>query len=411
MKGPFPWKIEHLTIQDLPAVLRAPKNSAGIYAVWWLADTPLGAHYVDPVDLPLNTAQLRIMATKTIIPAIKKRITEMDSQPESVSQWFSNRFDLSVLQTDSARLNANKVSVVVCTCNRPNALISCLFSLKKLSPPPAEILVVDNAPGSRSTQNVVCGFKGVEYVREPRRGLSAARNLGILKTSGELVAFTDDDVRVHPRWAGQLQQAFRNPKVMAVTGLVLPAALDTEARIVFEKQMNGLGKGFVPRTAGPSLFDSQKKYGFRAWDVGAGANMAFRRPIFDAVGRFDERLGAGAAGCSEDSELWYRMLANGYTCRYEPAAVVYHAHRESMTELKQQMKSYLCGHTAALLVQFHKHRHWGNLRRLILQMPRYYAGLLLEGCILGFQGRHALLFSEISGFLSGISFYLKNRKG
>ena len=88
--------------------------------------------------------------------------------------------------------------------------------------------------------------------------------------------------------------------------------------------------------------------------------MAFRREAFERVGLFDERLGAGAAGCSEDSELWYRLLAEGHQCRYAPTAVVFHYHRTHWEELRHQTYSYMRGHVAALFFQFDRYRHWGN---------------------------------------------------
>ena len=138
--------------------------------------------------------------------------------------------------------------------------------------------------------------------------------------------------------------------------------------------------------------------------------MALRRRAFELVGDFDERLGAGAAGCSEDSEFWYRLLAEGWLCRYEPTAVVYHYHRSDLNNLKQQAYQYMRGHVAALLVQFSKYGHWSNLRRLFVALPRYCGRQFLRGLIKGFkQNRSSTFFAETSGCLSGVKFYLQNR--
>ena len=90
--------------------------------------------------------------------------------------------------------------------------------------------------------------------------------------------------------------------------------------------------------------------------------------LIEQVGGFDERLDVGAAGCSGDSEMWYRIMASGGTCRYEPTAVVFHRHRRDLESFKQQIFSYMRGHVAALLIQFEKTGHWGNLRRLFLAL-------------------------------------------
>ncbi len=411
MKMPFPWKIVHLNLQKSLTALKVPENSAGLHVIWWFGDTPLGARYVGREELPLTPGRIKNMAVKAIAPSITKRLKDQTMEGLGVhSPWFMNDTPFCVLDHGPKPLNASQVSVVVCTRNRPHDLRTCLISLKKLSPPPLEIVVVDNAPASHETRQIVSCFKDIGYVHEPRPGLSIARNCGIKNVSGDIVAFTDDDVQVHPRWAARIQQAFHDPDIMAVTGLVIPLCLETEAQVIFEREMNGLGRGFVPRTFNRAFFLSKKKYGFWVWEIGAGANMAFRRKVFHRIGTFDTRLGAGAAGCSEDTELWYRLLSSGATCQYEPGAVVFHRHRAGMVELKQQIKAYLKGHAAALLIQFETHRDWGNLRRLFFQLPRYYTGLLCHACIFGFKGRYRLLFPEVTGFLSGIWFYINQRK-
>jgi GT2 family glycosyltransferase len=269
---------------------------------------------------------------------------------------------------------------------------------------------VDNAPTSNATQQVVSQMPGIRYVLEPRPGLGKARNTGIRCSTGNIIAFTDDDVEVHPDWLTRLQQHFDDPKVMVVTGLVLPAELETEAQLIFEKDLGYLNKGYRPKTFDSQFFEQTKNLGAPVWEIGAGANMAMRREVFDLVGDFDERLGAGAAGCSDDSEFWCRVLAEGWNCRYEPTSVVYHYHRSDLDDLRRQMYQYFRGHVAALLFQSARYRHWGNLRRLFWSLPMYHAGLLVIGLLRGLGPRHQTYLAEkISGCLAGIKFYLQNR--
>ena len=93
------------------------------------------------------------------------------------------------------------------------------------------------------------------------------------------------------------------------------------------------------------------------WKVGAGANMAFRRNVFDLVGLFDERLGAGAAGCSEDSEIWYRILANQLQIRYEPRAV-------SGTAIGSMARPFAGRWNNTCEAMWH--RFWSNLKNSII---------------------------------------------
>jgi GT2 family glycosyltransferase len=136
--------------------------------------------------------------------------------------------------------------------------------------------------------------------------------------------------------------------------------------------------------------------------------MAFRKSFFEKTGYFDERLDVGAAGCNGDSEMWYRILAEGGAIQYNPRAVVSHYHREALDKLQKQIFSYMRGFTAAVLIQHQRWGHRGNLKHLFLELPKYYAFLLMRG-FPRYRGRFTTIFSEMKGMLSGLIFYLKNR--
>jgi SAM-dependent methyltransferase/GT2 family glycosyltransferase len=235
-------------------------------------------------------------------------------------------------------------------------------------------------------------------------GLSRARNSGVLRSSGEIVAFTDDDVLVHPRWLLGIWRAFSQDTVFGVAGLVLPAELETESQIRFEADFGGFNRGYRPITFDSYFFNSMLDRGVPVWRIGAGANMAFRRNVFTQIGLFDERLGAGASGCSEDSEFWYRMLAAGMSIAYEPRAVVWHSHRVDRDAFRGQMKQYMRGHVAALLVQFEKHRHFGNIRRLFTTIPYAYYRRLKR---MRFKDDWSSFFGELLGCASGFITYFR----
>lgn len=292
-------------------------------------------------------------------------------------------------------------SVVVCTRDRPEPLRRLLHSLRSATVAPDEIVVVDNAPRTDATRAVVAEFSEVRYVLEPRAGLSTARNAGIRHTTGEVVAFTDDDIVVHPDWLEWLLRGFVSPEVQCVTGLILPGELDTPAQVVFEKVLGGYGRGYQRVTFDQTFFASLLRYGSPVWFVGGGGNMALRREAFDRVGGFDERLGAGAAGCSEDSELWYRLLARGWHCRYEPAAVVFHHHRREGGDLRSQSSAYMEGHLAALFVQFSRFRHSGNLYRAFRIIPLHLLGRLLREFTFG-GSPSSTLMAGVRGYLRGL---------
>ena len=394
-----------------------PADGRGAFVTFWHHDVPLGLVDLTPEQLPLPAAQLADEAAKAVAPAVWGYLLAPDAEagpPPTEPDLASVVGYEAPLEALREKLTlppeaATDLSVVVCTRDRPEALARCLDTLLAQRHPPLEIVVVDNAPQTDATRAVVEARRGVRYVPEPRAGLDVARNAGIRHSRGALVAFTDDDVEAHPDWTARLATAFDDADVDAVCGLVLPAELETEAQVLFETEWS-LGRFCVPRRYGPRFFAHTAWRGAPAWEIGAGANMAFRRSVFDTVGLFDERLDAGASGCSGDSELWYRILAAGGTIQYAPSAVVHHYHRRDLGALRGQIHQYLRGHVSALLFQFDNHRHAGNLRRLLLTLPRHYARLARRRLLYGVRPPTLTLRDEVTGYLSGIRYYVANRR-
>ena len=420
MRNVAPWKILHLNLSEGISLLAAELNCQGFYLVFWWHDIPLGYQAIPATRLPMSAAQLTDLVTQTITPAVSNQLFPQGHQAESAQPASLDIPSLVALENPLEKLWASwansgsetveeTISVVICTRDRPEQLVKCLQSLQNLSYSPQEIVIVDNAPITDKTYQLVCDMPGVRYVKEPRPGLSVARNTGIRHSTGDIIAFTDDDVIVHPNWLVRIQQSFQQPEVMAVTGLVLPAELETEAQIIFEMGLGCLSGEYRTQIFDQAFFQATKHAGVPVWRIGAGANMAFRRRAFELVGGFDERLGAGASGCSEDSELWYRILAEDWLCRYEPTAVVFHHHRQDLNGLNRQMYYYMRGHVAALLIQFARYRHWGNLFRLIFSLPTHYTRLLLSSLLRGLNLQHRTYLAEVSGCLAGIKFYFQHR--
>jgi GT2 family glycosyltransferase len=299
-------------------------------------------------------------------------------------------------------------SVVICTRDRPQELARCLASFEEQTLQPAEIVVVDNASRTLETKEAALAA-GVRYVREDRPGLDIARNTGARTSTGDLIVYTDDDVVLHPSWLERLVGAFDAPQVWAATGLVLPAELRTSAQLHFERYWS-FGRGYDRRDFGPEFFSVDRDRGCPAWELGAGANMAFRRETFARVGLFDERLDVGAAGCSGDSEMWHRVLAAGGEIRYEPSAVVLHYHRADWEGLSKQIRAYMSGHAAALLVQSELSGSRGSLKRALFTMPKWYARRGLSAASGRWRPSDALLREEATGYLSGLLYYVRSEK-
>jgi glycosyltransferase involved in cell wall biosynthesis len=195
---------------------------------------------------------------------------------------------LSTIQKEegSAAPARYSASVVICTRDRPDELRRCLASLLHQSFRALEIIVVDNASRDDRTREVASAA-GASYVREGQAGLDFARNAGARRATGDIVVYTDDDVLLHPFWLERMVAAFGCKDVSAVTGLVLPAELVTDAQVHFERYW-GFGRGYVRNDYTPERFAAHRDGVFPAWNVGAGASMAFRREVFSQVGLFDE---------------------------------------------------------------------------------------------------------------------------
>ena len=244
------------------------------------------------------------------------------------------------------------VSVVVCTHDRADQLRSCLESFGGLRTPPHEVIVVDNAPSDDAARQV-CAEHPVRYVLEPVAGLSRARNRGVLESTGEVIAFTDDDCIVDPAWLDSLGEDFTDPLVMVVTGYVGPLELETRAQCLFELH-GGFGRTFE-RT----VYD-----GISTVDAGVGDGNSFiRRRALEEVGLFAEDLGPGTPAASgQDADLFGRVFAAGYRIVSTPGRVVWHRHRRDYGELRGAMGAYVQGSTAAAIRRAARHHDVNGLR-------------------------------------------------
>ncbi len=414
MKKFRPYDIIHINLYEPKNLLLPAKDNNGKYILIWWKEIALGQFFIDP-ETVFDDKEYKAQIVSTIIDTIEfyeKKINGvsigwetwlLNHNPEDWQNKLQYIFEPFIYQKYPRTVS---VSVIICTCNRPVWLNECLEFLKKSITMPEEIIVVDNAPENNDTYDIVNKFKNVAYVKEPRKGLSFARNAGIKKANAPIIAFTDDDVQVHSLWVYRLSEIFQNDKIAAMTGLVITSELETEAQYIFEKHWS-FNRGFVEKIYGTNYFESALRKGPPVWEIGAGANMAFRKSIIDAVGYFNEFLGAGASGCSEDSEMWFRILAEGYEIKYDPKAITFHKHRKDMKSLKKQIFQYMRGFTVAALMQQKQFPPAAYKRHIFINLPRYYFALIKKGFPY-YRAQYQTLSSEMKGILSGLRYYYKN---
>lgn len=314
---------------------------------------PLGYLTVPGPPTDIDIAAVKAMALVEFAARVRDHLAAEGLDP---SATFTSMAAPAATASCPNRANpTGLVSVVVCTRNRSDILRSCLDRLAQLTYPEVEILIVDNAPSDDSTVRLVEHRRASDprfrYVREPRPGLSAARNRGVAEATGDYIAYTDDDVSVDPGWVQGLLLGFcADPAVGCVTGLVCTAGIGSAAEAYFDARSPSWSSRVEPEMF--DLADHRRDsgiYPYSAGIFGTGANFAFRRQTLAAVGSFDEALGAGTpTRGGEDLDMFVRVLRGGYAISYQPAAIVWHHHRADDQALNTQMFGYGAGLTAYL---------------------------------------------------------------
>ena len=312
---------------------------------------------------------------------------------------------------------APHITVVVCTRERPDSLATCLESLLGQRYPSYRVLVVDNAPVTDETSRVVRTFSGrgpVDYLTEPRAGLSFARNAAVRAAPGEILAWIDDDEVADPYWLAEIARALdEHPQADVVSGVIVPAELETRAQLWFE-QFGGhsKGRGFTPAVFSPDTAHLQSPL-YPLPPFGAGANMVFRPGVIERIGMFDTALGAGTPAMgSEDTLAFTQVLLGGGTIVYQPTAVTHHYHRRDLDGLRKQMVGYGTGLVAAYtsLVLARPGLIWNLLRLAPAALRDMTAKDSTRTATLRDDFPRELLSANRRGMLAGPRAYLRGRR-
>ncbi len=381
-----------LEISQLPAEITVDERYSKALVLIRLYGNPIGQATLTTVGGRIDGSQLR----ETLMNAVGDNL------------WKNWLYDTLEWDERGPVESVPIASVVVCTRDRPEDLQRCLEAFMRMPDDGQEYLVIDNCPASDVTQELVKDYPKVRYVREDVPGSSAARNRALREAKHEFVAFTDDDAAPDPNWLRSLLQNFSDPRVMSVTGLVMPLELETEAQEWFERY-SPHGRGFER-----VVFDGADSNcnPLIVAPVGVSASMALRKSAIDFIGLFDEDLGAGTPTVGgEDCELFARILRSGYRIVYEPRALSWHRHRRTWEELQKTLRGYGIGVYAFWTRMFLVNREfsvpllaWGWFR--YKQLPELVASLKKKPDSIPSD----LLLAQLRGCISGPMAYLGFRK-
>lgn len=276
----------------------------------------------------------------------------------------------------SAHATATTISVVICTRDRPDTIVRAVESVLHQAYEHFDILIVDQSrtdETQRLIRDLMERSDRLRYLHLDQAGLSRAYNAGIRHTSGNLLAFTDDDCVAPNTWLDTIAGCFaKQPDVALLYGQVwLPPELVA----------TGTPGGTIP-----TLYIAERERlslhaGFKVF--GMGANFAARRSMCDRVGGFDEILGGGGPlKSSQDFDFAYRIYRAGGTILLEPGVVVYHYGFRSNADWPATLRAYGIGDGAF----YFKHVRAGDL---------YAAGLLAR--LLLVHGARELLHTFARG--------------
>lgn len=274
------------------------------------------------------------------------------------------------------------VSIIIATRDRAQALAATLESLGAAAIPEScivELILVDNG-STDATPHVIANFcpksLTVRRVTEPVGGKSRALNAGISVAKGEVILFTDDDVRLPADWISRMREPIlRGDCDAAVGGIAAGPHRDVKRMFLT-----------------PALFDPLAA---DTPPILIGANMAIHRRVVDKVGLFDVELGPGAIGMGEDTHYSHRVEKAGFRIRAIPDAQAEHWFDVDRCGAGEQRKTARQLARAGAYIDYHLHEKASlNAWMTVLKSWSWLARLRVKRACLG-GGRYPLTGWEL----------------
>jgi GT2 family glycosyltransferase len=272
---------------------------------------------------------------------------------------------------DGVNIMTIKLSIIIPTKNRARMVQTLLNSLRELvglDKFQPQIIVGDNNSQDETSELLHTIAKNfplpLTLLKVEERGKSAVMNEASRLARGDVLAFLDDDVVVQANWLCAVQQFFQEKEYQAAQGVIRirpPRTENLEIHTLINRYRTIPNIDFGPEI---EHFHSLN-----------GANFAVSRLALDRVGPFDERLGPGASGTSEDVDFARRLYREGFKIGYMREAVVYHSIDPiRLTEDYFKTHHKRQGHSRVLMNDKGIGRIFFNLGRATAQFAFYSLG-------------------------------------
>jgi GT2 family glycosyltransferase len=265
------------------------------------------------------------------------------------------------------------VSIISINYDQPGVTCELLASLRQLTYPNYEIIVVDNASPTRSPNAIAEQFPAVHLIRSGHNlGFAGGNNLGVAAAKGKYVLFLNNDTEVEPGLLEPLVALFEsNPQA----GIASPKIVFYHSdRLIQYAGCEGIspwtGRG---RTIGSREPDRGQHNGTHTTSLAHGASMMLPMRVIREVGLMPELYFL----YYEEHDWCQMVLRAGYQCHYVGSTTVYH--KESVSVGK-----------ASVLKTHYLYRNRLLFMRRNVQGWQFWSGLLFFLCVA--VPRHTLSF-------------------
>ena len=266
------------------------------------------------------------------------------------------------------------ISVIIPAFNAASSLPECLQALNQQDDPgqPWEVIVVDDCSTDDSAK--IAEKFGAKVIRHERQsGAGAARNSGIRQAQGDLIFFTDADCAPTQDWLKQMVRPFSEPTITGCKGIYATRQKSWIARFV--------------------QIEYEDKYDLMVHqtyiDFIDTYSAGYRRHALLEIGGFDERF-----LINEDQELSFRLAANNHLMVFQPDAVVYHLHSDTLAKYARK-KSRIGYWKAQIVRRFPERAIKDSHTPQILKVQMLLIALMLATAAMGVLFPPGLLLASI----------------